>query len=128
MIDYPEYQPRVHMHADQSAHRHGPNNDRRYSDTLCKYNGKAKRITENPDEVTCKTCLKKIAAMRPENRPRPTRYRVLKRLFRKPVLVLQVRITERRPGYCQANGIDFYTYKYWRDVRPEEMINGELKC
>ncbi len=127
-MEYPDYQPKVHMHCDQSAHRHGPKKTRRYADTLCKYNGKAKRITENPDEVTCKSCLKKIAAMKPENRPRPTRYRVLKRLFRKPVMVLQVRITEQRAAHCPAMGIEFYTVKYWRDVRPEELINGEVKC
>lgn len=128
MTNYPEHQPKVHLYEDQSAYRHGPKNDRRYADTLCKYNGKAKKITRVSAKVTCKTCLKKMGDREDRRPPKRTRFRIHRRWFRKPLVVLQVEIVEDRAAHCPAQGIEFYEVRFWRDVRPEDIINGDITC
>lgn len=55
-----------------------------------------------------------------------TRYRLKSRWFRKPLIVLQIQITEQRSG---TNGydIEFWDAKFWRDATPEDLINGEIQ-
>ena len=48
-----------------------------------------------------------------------TRCRIQKRLFREPLLVLQVEV--RREGYDPDSCADYYDYTVWRDTKVEDL-------
>ena len=48
------------------------------------------------------------------------RVRLVSRLFRKPLLVLQVEVKERKVESL-GGWVDTYTVKYWRDATIEEI-------
>ena len=48
-----------------------------------------------------------------------TRCRIQKRLFREPLLVLQVEV--RREGYDPDSCAGYYDYTVWRDTKVEDL-------
>ncbi len=63
MNDFEPYERKVHLFHDQKgATYQSMGHERRYGDTLCKMNNRdpATVTTTDPDQVTCKTCLRKM--------------------------------------------------------------------
>lgn len=67
MIEFEPYERKVHLFEDQKgATYQSCGQERMYADTLCKMNSRDPQIqlTTDPNQVTCKTCLKKMARLR----------------------------------------------------------------
>lgn len=57
-----------------------------------------------------------------------TRHRVLVRLFRKPLLVLQYQVYGFIPEYTGGGSVDGEYGTWWIDARVEFLMEGEVTC